>query len=65
MKRGHWRWATYREAREDIGLQRLFNDYWNSTEHEFTVLGQSLSQTSPHIASDRERQRLLALGSIV
>jgi hypothetical protein len=65
MKRGHSFWATYREASEVIGLQPLFNDYWSSTEHGFTVLGKSLSQTSPRIASDREGQRLLSLGSIV
>jgi len=64
MKRGHSFWATYREASEVVDLDRLFNDYWSSNNHEFTVLSQSLSPTSPRI-SDRESQRLLSLESIV
>jgi len=54
MKRGHSFWATYREASEVVDLDDLFNDYWSSNNHEFTVLlSQSLSPTSPRI-SDRE-----------
>ena len=64
MKRGHSFWATYREASEVVDLDGLFNDYWSSDNHEFTVLSQSLSPTSPRI-SDREFQRLLSLESIV
>ena len=48
MKSGHSIWAKYREAREFIDLHGLFSDYWNSTNHEFTVFGQSLSPTGPH-----------------
>jgi len=64
MKRGHSFWATYQEASEVVDLDGLFNDYWSSNNHEFTVLSQSLSPTSPRI-SDREFQRLLSLESIV
>jgi len=64
MKRGHSFWATYQEAGELIDLDGLFNDYWSSNNHEFTVQSQSLSLTSPRI-SDRESQRLFALESIV
>jgi hypothetical protein len=64
VKRGHLFWARSRETSEVIDLQGLFNDYWSSDNHEFTILGQSLSRTSPRIA-DREGQRLLSLESIV
>ena len=48
MKSGHSIWAKYREANELIDLDGLFSDYWNSIIHEFTVLSQSFSPTSPH-----------------
>jgi hypothetical protein len=63
-KSGHWFWARYREASEVIDLHELFNDYWSSVNHEFTVLSQSLSPTTSRI-SDSEGQRLLPLESIV
>ena len=64
MKSGHSVWAKYREASEVIDLDGLFNDYWSSHEHEFTVLSQSLSPISAH-RSDEEGQRLFPLESIV
>ena len=48
MKIGHLIWAKYREASEVIELDGLFSGYWNSNNHEFTVLSQSLSPTSQH-----------------
>ena len=47
MKIGHSFWARHRETDEVIDLDRLFSDYWNPSIHEFTVLSQSLSPTSP------------------
>ena len=44
MKIGHSILAKYREANEVIDLNGLFNNYWSSNNHEFTVLSQSLSQ---------------------
>ena len=38
MKSGHSVWAKYREASEIIDLHGVFNDYWTSNNHEFTVL---------------------------
>jgi len=64
MKHGHSLWATYREASEAVDLDGLFSDYWSSNNHEFIVLSQSLSLTSPR-TPDRESQRLLSLESIV
>ena len=39
MKNGHSIWAKYREGSEVIDLDGLFNEYWSSNDHEFTVLG--------------------------
>jgi hypothetical protein len=64
MKCGPSFLPRYREASEVIDLQALFNDYWSSDNHKFTILSQSLSLTRPRIA-DREGQRLLSLESIV
>ena len=65
MKYGHLFWEKHREADEVISLQKLFNNYWSSNNHEFTVLGQSLSPISPRISSNEEGQSLLTLESIV
>jgi len=65
MKIGHSVWTKYREANEVIGFDGLFSDYWSSTNHEFTVLSQSLSPTSWRICSDRKEQRTLSLESMV
>ena len=64
-KSGHSVWAKYREASEVIDLHELFNDYWTSNNHEFTVLSQSSSPTSPRLSNQTEKQRLLSLESIV
>lgn len=65
MKLGHSFWTRYREADAVIELDGLLSDYWDSNNHEFIVLGKSLFPTSPRTSSDRERQRLLSLESIV
>jgi hypothetical protein len=41
MKSGHSFWAKYREKSGVIDLQGVFDHYWNSNEHEFTVPSQS------------------------
>ena len=64
MKHGHLFWAKHREADEVIGLQELLNNYWSSNSHEFNVLSQSLTPTSPRISSDKEGQSLLPSESI-
>jgi len=38
---GHMFWKKNRPANEDIDLQGLSDDYWDSTKHEFIVLSQS------------------------
>src|SRR5258706_16367055 len=47
MKGSHSIWTKYQEASEVIDLHGLFNDYWSSNNHKFTMLGQSLSPTGP------------------
>jgi hypothetical protein len=64
MKRGPLSVPRYRETSEDIDLQALSNDYWNTEDFKFTISSQSLSLTRPRIA-DREGQRLLSLEIIV
>ena len=64
MKSGHSFWAKHREASDIFDLHGLFDDYWSSDEHQFTLLGQSLSSMSPCI-SDTEAQTLLSLEGIV
>jgi len=58
MKSGHLSWAKREQASKEILLQELFDDYWTSKSHEFSVQGQSHHLTSPLIA-DREAQGTL------
>jgi len=37
MRRGHLFWAKIRQTNEAIDLQALFDDYWGSNKHDFTV----------------------------
>jgi hypothetical protein len=34
-------WKKNRRADEVIDLQAIYNEYWDSTKHEFIVLSQS------------------------
>jgi len=34
-------WKKRRQENEVIDLQAIFDEYWDSTKHEFTVLSQS------------------------
>jgi hypothetical protein len=38
---GHKFWKKNRPANEEIDLQGLSDDYWDSTKHVFIVLSQS------------------------
>ena len=60
MRSGHSIWAKIRQNSDVIDIQGLLNNYWGSTEHEFTVPSQLRPPTSPPI-SDREAQRPLPL----
>ena len=62
MKSGHSVFAKYREASEVIDLHKLFNDYWTSNNHEFTVLSQSLSPTNPHISNRNKTTEAVVIG---
>jgi hypothetical protein len=50
VKRGHLSLGKKEQGGEEIDCQALFNDYWNTTAHEFPVRGQLESPTSPFIA---------------
>jgi len=64
MKSSHLPWAKKDQNAKEIGLHKLFHEYWTSEEHELTVPGQSYSPTSLFIP-DTEAQRSLSLESIV
>ena len=59
QRSSHFFWAKNRLESEPIDVQALFNDYWSSTKHEFTVPSESSSRTSP-LLSDHEMQRTLS-----
>ena len=40
MKSGHLFWAKHRLASEVIDLQALFDEYWSTSKHVFTVPSQ-------------------------
>jgi len=40
-------WAKGEHTSKVIDLQKLFDIYWTSKEHELTLTGQSFSHTSP------------------
>jgi len=40
MKSGYLLWAKSRQKSEAIDLQALFDEYWSSSKHEFTVPSQ-------------------------
>ena len=41
MKSGHLPWAKKVQNVKEIGLEKLFNEYWTSKEREIMVLGGS------------------------
>ena len=53
MRSGHLFWAKHRQRSEVVDLQTLFNEYWSSTKHEFTVPSQSWPRTSLLISDGR------------
>jgi len=64
MKSSHLPWAKKDQNVKEIGIHKLFEEYWTSKEHELTIPGRSYSPTSLCIP-DTEVQRSLLLESIV
>ena len=56
MRSGHLLSAKSRLASGLIDAQAIYNDYWGSTKHEFTVPSESSSPVSS-LVSDHEAQR--------
>ena len=46
LKSGHLSWARKYQNIKEIGIQALFNKYWDSSSLELTVQGQSYFPTS-------------------
>jgi len=53
VKKAHLSLGRKEQGTTEIDCQALFNDYWNTTAHEFLVQGQLESPTSPFI-TDRK-----------
>jgi hypothetical protein len=54
-------WAKWKQTSNEIDIEPLFNAYWNTNKHEFTVSGQSWRANSP-LMSDREIADVVAIG---
>ena len=63
MKSSHLPWVKKEQTTKEIDIRKLFNIYWTSKEHEFTVSGQLDPQLDslPYLI---EGQRSLSLESI-
>ena len=64
MKSGHLSWAKREQVSKEILLQDLFDDYWTSKAHEFSVRGQSVPLPTSPLIAHREAQGILSLGNI-
>ena len=64
IKSGHLPWARKDQNVKEIGLEKLFNEYWTSKEHDLTLSGQSSFPTIL-LTSDKAAQRALSLENIV
>ena len=64
MKSSHLPFAKKDRNVKEIGLHKLFDQYWTSEKHELMVPGRSYSPTSLFIP-DTEAQRSLLLESTV
>ena len=58
MRSGHSVWAKIRQNSDVIDIQGLLQQYWDSTEHNFTVPSQSRLPTRPPI-SDRDTESVV------
>ena len=64
LKSSHLPWVKKDQNIKAIDLQKLFNDYWSSKEHNLMVPGRSRSPTSP-LPSDGNPQRSWLLENTV
>jgi hypothetical protein len=61
MRNAYSPWAKWKQTSNEIDIESLFNDYWNTDKHEFTVSSQSWPANGPFI-SDREVADVVAVG---
>jgi hypothetical protein len=54
--------AKSNQTGDEIDTELLFNDYWNTKNHQFTVSSQSWPGNRP-LSSDREIADVLAIGN--
>jgi hypothetical protein len=61
MRKAYSPWAKWNQTGNEIDIELLFNDYWNTDNHEFMVLGQSWPGNR-QLISDREIADALSIG---
>ena len=64
VKSGLFRLGKEEQGSKEIDCQELFKDYWDTTDHEFPVRGQSESPVSLTSLTEKT-QRTLSSGNIV
>jgi hypothetical protein len=61
MRKAYAPWAKWKQTGNEIDIELLFNDYWNTSDHEFTASSQSWPGNRP-LMSDRETADVLSIG---
>ena len=61
MRKASPPWAKWKQTGKEIDIELLFNNYWNTNNHEFTVSSQSWPGNGP-LMSDRETADDVAIG---
>jgi hypothetical protein len=61
MRKASPAWAKWKQTGNEINIESVFNDYWNTNKHEFIVSSQSWPACGPLI-SDREIADVIAFG---
>ena len=55
IKSRHLPWVKKDQNVKEIGLEKLFNEYWTSKVHELRVPGRSYSSTSLLVSDNTQR----------
>jgi hypothetical protein len=61
MRKAYQPWAKWKQTGNEIDIEPLFDDYWNTNKHEFAVSSQSWCANSS-LMSDREIADAFAVG---
>jgi hypothetical protein len=61
MRKAYPPWAKWKQTGNEVDIESLFNDYWNTNKHEFTASSQWWPANRPLI-SYREITGVVAIG---